>query len=276
MNKPNRLAWLNGGDAVCSNPPDPPPGAPWRLVLLGAPGVGKGTQAELLCARLGACHLSTGDILRAAGEPNRLNRSPALEAALELMRKGALVSDGIILDLVGERGRCLRCCGGFVLDGFPRTVAQAEALEKLLDREAVGLDSVFNYELPLDEIVSRLGGRRVCPECKAVYHLTRHPPKRTGICDRCGKRLRRREDDRPEAIRTRMRAYEESTKPLLDWYGQRGLLVTIPAHGTPNEIYARTWICGRSVRAGLTPPAGRPDHGSEVGDAVHAPPARPA
>jgi adenylate kinase len=272
MNKPNRLAWLNGGDAACSNPPDPPPGAPWRLVLLGAPGVGKGTQAELLCARLGACHLSTGDILRAADDPSRCDRSPALQAALDLMRQGALVSDEIILNLVGERGRCLRCCGGFVLDGFPRTVAQAEALSALLEREGVALDSVFNYELPIDEVVSRLSGRRVCPECKAVYHLTRHPPRRTGICDRCGKRLRRREDDRPEAIRTRMRAYEESTKPLLDWYGSRGMLVTVPAHGTPNEIYARTWICGRAVRAGLTPPAGAAEHGAAVAGEAPAPP----
>jgi len=256
MNKPNRLAWLNGGDAACSNPPDPPPGAPWRLVLLGAPGVGKGTQAELLCARLGACHLSTGDILRAADDPSRCDRSPALQAALDLMRQGALVSDEIILNLVGERGRCLRCCGGFVLDGFPRTVAQAEALSALLEREGVALDSVFNYELPIDEVVSRLSGRRVCPECKAVYHLTRHPPRRTGICDRCGKRLRRREDDRPEAIRTRMRVYAESTAPLLDWYRKRDLLVTVPAYGAPDEIYARAWSCSREAHPGTLTPTG--------------------
>ena len=159
------------------------------------------------------------------------------------------MSDGIILDLVGERGRCLRCCGEFVLDGFPRTVAQAEALLKLLDREAVGLDSVFNYELPLDEIVSRLGGRRVCPECKAVYHLTRHPPKRTGICDRCGKRPPPARGRQAQAIRTRMRAYEESTKPLLDWYGPAGLLVTNTGTTARPERNLRADLDLRPVRA---------------------------
>jgi len=238
--------------------------------------VGKGTQAELLCDRLHACHLSTGDILRAAGDPGRCNRSPALEAALQSMREGKLVPDATILELVGERGRCLRCCGGWVLDGFPRTVAQAEALQALLDREGVGLDSVFNYELPISEIVTRLGGRRVCTECKAVYHVTRQPPKQPGICDRCGKRLRRREDDRPEAIRTRMRIYEENTGPLLEYYGKKGLLVSIPAHGNPNEIYARTWICGRSVHAGITPPEGAANAASEAGGSAPEPRAQPS
>ena len=226
--------------------------------------MGKGTQAEILCTRLGACHLSTGDILRAADCAGKGDRSPALLAALYSMRQGALVSDETILELVGERGRCLRCCGGFVLDGFPRTVAQAVALAKLLEREGVALDAVFSYELPIDEIVGRLAGRRVCPACKAVYHLTRQPPQRAGICDVCGKALIEREDDKPETIRTRMRVYEENTKPLLEWYAERGLLIQVPAHGTPEQIYARTWICGRSL-PGLIPPEGEEDGRAAAG-----------
>jgi len=255
MKKPNQKAWLAGGDALCANPPDPPPGPAWRLVLLGAPGVGKGTQAELLCARLGACHLSTGDILRNAECQGPRERSPALQAALASMHKGELVSDEIMLELVGERGRCMRCCGGFVLDGFPRTVAQAEALDAILEREGVSLDAVFDYELPLDEVVERLGGRRVCPSCKAVYHLTRQPPQKPGICDVCGAQLIRREDDKPETILTRMRAYEATTRPLLEFYRQKGLLVTVPANGTPDEIYARAWISGHSAQASRSAPS---------------------
>jgi adenylate kinase len=249
VKKPDRQAWLGGGSDRCANPPDPPPGQPWRIVLLGAPGVGKGTQAEILCDRLNACHLSTGDILRAAQCRGSETRSPALEAALASMREGALVSDETMMALVSERGRCLRCCGGFVLDGFPRTVAQAEALEKLLEREGVALDAVFNYELPSEEIVERLSGRLVCRECKAVYHETRQPPQVPGICDRCGKPLFKRDDDRPEAIITRLKAYEETNRPLVDWYTRKGLLINVPAHGTPEEIYVRTWTCGRAVPA---------------------------
>ena len=131
------------------------------------------------------------------------------------------------------------------MDGFPRTVAQAEALEGYLKREGVGLDYVFNYELPLNEIVGRLGGRRVCPGCKAVYHQTHQPPKRAGICDKCGKRLITRDDDQPETIRNRMRVYEEANRPLVEWYRGKGLLVNVPAYGTPDEIFLRTWTCAR-------------------------------
>ena len=219
-------------------------------MLLGAPGVGKGTQAEILCSRLSACHLSTGDILRVAQCSGRECRSAALETALASMRQGALVSDEIMLQLVSERGRCLRCCGGFVLDGFPRTVAQAEALEGLLAREGVALDAVFNYELPTDEIVERLSGRLVCRECKAVFHETQQPSQAAGVCDTCGKPLFKREDDKPEAIRTRLRAFEETNRPLVDWYTRKGLLISVPAHGSPEEIYVRTWTCGRAVTAG--------------------------
>ena len=138
--KNDRAAWLKAGNAVCSNPPRKAPAKAWRLILLGAPGVGKGTQAELLYDRLGSCHLSTGDVFRAAKSLPDGQRSPAMNDALDYMRRGDLVPDQTVLDMVAERLRCLHCCGGFLLDGFPRTVAQAEALEKLMLHEEVTLD----------------------------------------------------------------------------------------------------------------------------------------
>ncbi|MGA3284546.1 MAG: nucleoside monophosphate kinase [Verrucomicrobiota bacterium] len=239
-NKRDRVAWLKGGDAVCSPPPSRPAGRVWRLVLLGAPGVGKGTQAELLSERLGACQLSTGDVFRAAKCLAEGERSPALEAALHYMVRGDLVPDETVLGIVQERVRCLRCCGGFLLDGFPRTVAQAEALEDLLKKENVPLTTVLNYELPLDQVVARLSGRRTCSKCKAVFHVTNMPPRVKGICDHCGGELIQREDDRPESVRVRMEAYEKSTRPLIDFYQKRGLLVTIKAEGSAEDVYQRT------------------------------------
>ena len=236
----DRTSWLKGGYARCLTPPGQPLGQPWRLVLLGAPGVGKGTQSELLCERLGACHLSTGDVFRASKSTPESELSPALARALDHMSRGALVPDETVLEMVAERGRCLRCSGGFILDGFPRTVPQAKALEKLLNEQEVALTAVLNYRLPISQIVARLGARRVCAGCKAVYHLTSLPPKVEGICDRCGGKLFQRDDDRPESIRVRMQAYRESTQPLIDFYRRRGLLISIEAEGTPEEIYERT------------------------------------
>jgi adenylate kinase len=152
------------------------------------------------------------------------------------MRRGELVPDTLVVSMVRERAGCLRCRGGFLLDGFPRTVAQAAALDAMLDEQGVTLDAVLSYELPLDEIVNRLSGRRTCDGCRAVYHIRTSPPRAEAVCDRCGGRLVRREDDRPESIRVRMRVYEESTRPLLDYYRGRGKLLTIPARGTPAEI----------------------------------------
>jgi len=241
MNAVNdRAAWLKAGNTVCSNPPHTAPLRPWRLVLLGAPGVGKGTQAELLNQRLGACHLSTGDVFRAAKGLCAGELSPSMQQALGFMRRGELVPDAIVLNLVSERTHCLQCCGGFLLDGFPRTVAQAEALETLLKKNKVSLTAVLNYEMPIDRIVTRLSGRRTCSKCKAVFHVTNKPPRIKNICDHCGGELIQREDDRPESIRVRMEAYEKSTRPLIDFYKKRGLLVTIKAEGSPEEIYQRT------------------------------------
>jgi len=237
--KTDRAAWLKGGDAECSVEP-PRPARAYRLVLLGAPGVGKGTQAELLSNSFGTCQLSTGDVFRAAKKSDGCERSPKLNEALEFMRRGELVPDETVLGIVRERSKCLRCRGGFLLDGFPRTVAQAEALSELLTEQGSGLDAVLSYELPIDQIVSRLGGRRTCEQCKAVFHVESIPPRVPDVCDHCGGRLVQREDDRPESIRVRMAAYEKSTRPLTDFYAERGLLRTISADGSPREIFRRT------------------------------------
>ena len=206
----------------------------------GAPGVGKGTQAELLCANLHTCHLSTGDIFRTAKALQPCDRTPALTAALDYMKRGDLVPDETVLALVAERVGCLRCGGGFLLDGFPRTVAQAEALGELLRGQKIKLNAVLSYELPLEQVVSRLSGRRTCPGCKSVFHIEARPPKKDGICDHCGGKLYQREDDRPESIRVRMEAYEKSTAPLADFYRRRELLVSVSAEGTPEDIFKRT------------------------------------
>jgi len=235
----SRAAWLRGPSAECSS--DVEPDRPWRLILLGAPGVGKGTQADLLRDRLGACHLSTGDVFRAAASGHgECAPSPAMTAALDFMRRGDLVPDTTVWEMVRERSRCLRCRGGFILDGFPRTLMQAESLKQLMETEKLVLDAVVNYELPLAEIVERLSGRRTCEKCKAVYHVTRQPSQAAGICDRCGGALIQREDDRPESVMVRMQTYERSTAPLIDFYRDLGMLLPVAATGTPEEIYMHT------------------------------------
>jgi formate dehydrogenase gamma subunit len=233
----DRAAWRKGGATRCANLPTPPHD-PFRLVLLGSPGVGKGTQAELLHQWSGACHLSTGDIFRAAKSLPLAERSPAIQSAVGFMTRGELVPDETVLALVSERMRCLRCTGGFLLDGFPRTVAQAEALERLLKGEELPLTAVIDYELPIEQIVERLAGRRVCASCKGTFHLTDLPSPET--CPQCAGQIYQREDDRPEAIRVRMEAYHRSTEPLIGFYRQRGLLLAVSAEGTPSEVFQRT------------------------------------
>ena len=209
---------------------------PWRLVLLGAPGVGKGTQADLLNQRIGACHLSTGDIFRAAGSCGECGLSPAMKQALEYMRRGALVPDSTVWEIVRERLTCLQCDGGFILDGFPRTLGQAESLKQLMDSEGLGLTAVVSYTLPFSEIVARLAGRRTCEKCKAVYHLIERPPKVADRCDRCDGKLFQREDDRPESIKVRLEAYEQSTAPLIAFYEKLCLLIDVDARGLPRRF----------------------------------------
>ncbi len=209
-------------------------------MLLGPPGVGKGTQAELLLHRFGVCHLSTGDVFRAAGQQRECDQTPAMKAALQHMRRGELVPDATVWEMVRERKACILHCGGFILDGFPRTLGQAESLKTLLEADALALHAVVNYELGKAEIVRRLSGRRTCKGCKSVFHVTERPPKSEGICDRCGVELFQREDDRPESIAVRLEAYDKSTAPLIEFYRGLGLLVSIHAGGRPDEIFSRT------------------------------------
>lgn len=234
----DRAAWLVDPRSSCHEPVLAP--RPHRLVLLGAPGVGKGTQAALLSSRLGPCHLSTGDVFRAARRQSPCSRTPALNAAVDAMDRGELVSDETVLQIIGERVACLRCVGGFLLDGFPRTLAQAHALEALLEAEQVRLDAAISYELPIERVVARIAGRRVCPACKAVFHLQAQPPRRSGYCDACGQGLVQREDDHPRAVRVRMHAYQKATAPLTQFYDHRGLLRVVSAEGEPEEIFSRT------------------------------------
>jgi adenylate kinase len=213
---------------------------PQRLVLLGPPGVGKGTQGELLSTHLGVCHLSTGDIFRAARTLDKSDRTPTMTLALEYMQRGELVPDDIVLGMLMERSHRMCLSGGFILDGFPRTLAQAAALREWLVERHLPLDAVVSYEMPLEKIVARMSGRRVCPNCKAVYHLETRPPKVKGVCDVCGSLLYQREDDLPESVRVRMKVYQKSTAPLADFYLRDDLLLPISAEGTPEEILDRT------------------------------------
>jgi adenylate kinase len=244
----SRAAWLQGPSGRCEV--SPASGTLWRLVLLGAPGVGKGTQADLLNQRLNACHLSTGDVFRAAGSLKECDQSPAMRAAQEFMRGGELVPDTTVWEMVRERSGCLRCGGGFILDGFPRTLMQAESLRQLMENERLSLSAVVNYELPVREIVARLSGRRTCSKCKAVFHVTERPPKVADRCDRCDGSLFQREDDRPESIKIRLETYERSTQPLIEFYRTLGLLLPIAATGAPEEICSRTLVALKTISRG--------------------------
>ena len=156
------------------------------------------------------------------------------------MRRGELVPDSTVWEMVRERSGCLLHCAGFILDGFPRTIGQAESLKGLMARENLSLSAVVNYELPVDEIIGRLSGRRTCDACKSVFHLTDRPPQVENVCDHCGAALYQREDDRAESISIRLRAYERSTAPLIEFYQRLDLLMPVPAHGSPEEILALT------------------------------------
>ncbi len=161
--------------------------------------------------------------------------------SLRQMRAGELVGDATVWKIIRERAGCMRCHGGFVLDGFPRTIAQALAFQQLItEEEGLCLDAVLNYELPREEIISRLAGRRTCRECKAVFHVAHCPPRSHGVCDRCGGQLFQRDDDRPEAIAVRLDAYDRTTATLLAFYNDLRLLVPISAAGSPAEVFART------------------------------------
>lgn len=206
---------------------------------MGPPGAGKGTQAELLSRALGGCPLSTGDLFRVGCDQTVTPDSP-LALAHDYMGRGELVPDSVVLDLLRERSQCLHCSCGFLLDGFPRTLAQAEALTRHLARQRLTLDAVVYYDIPREALLERVAGRRVCPRCRAVFHVVAHPPRRDGVCDHCSAALVQRSDDRADAIRVRLDAYAAATVPVLRYYEAQRLLVSVKAQGEPADILART------------------------------------
>lgn len=189
-----------------------------KIVLLGAPGSGKGTQAARITAEFGIPAISTGDMLR---ENMRKGTELGLKAKA-FMDGGNLVPDDIILEMVGERLKQPDCANGFLFDGFPRTIPQAEALEKV-----AALDCALLLDVPDKFIEERMTGRRVCPKCGRTYHVTNIPPKVAGICDDCGTELVQRDDDSPETVRARLRVYHDQTEPLVDFYKGRGILKVV-------------------------------------------------
>ncbi len=206
-----------------------------RVVFFGPPGAGKGTQARLLEQKFGACQVSTGEILRrAAREQSALGKQAA-----DYLDRGDLVPDQVMVKLVAERLREPDCRSGFILDGFPRTLAQADELEQMLDGTGLALESALCLQASNDVIIKRLSGRRTCKQCGGLHHLVFNPPARPGICDRCGGELYQREDDREEMIAARLRVYENQTAPLKEYYSKRGLLKEIDGVGSVEEVGKR-------------------------------------
>jgi len=206
-----------------------------RIILLGPPGAGKGTQAKLLIERLGVPQISTGDMLRAAVKDG----TPLGRQAKAYMDRGALVPDEVIIGLVRERLQAPDCARGYVLDGFPRTVAQAEALEKTLGELRLSLDHVLCLDVPSEDLVARIAGRRTCRQCGAMSHVRFSPTRRDGVCDVCGGETYQRDDDREETVRRRLAVYAEQTAPLVRFYQGHGLLRRIAGTGEIGEIFAR-------------------------------------
>jgi len=215
-----------------------------RLVFLGPPGAGKGTQAREIAHEWGVPHLATGDMLReAAAAGNRLG----LEAK-RYMDQGALVPDDVIVDLMRERLAWPDTAKGFIMDGFPRTIAQAEALAQLLKDSAHQLDAVIYFEVSEQELLRRLTDRRVCRACQTAYHLVSAPPRSLGVCDKCGGELYQREDDSETPVRHRLEVYARQTSPLLDYYGRRGLLRTVSGEGAITAIRGAIRTAARGSR----------------------------
>lgn len=204
-----------------------------KLIMLGAPGAGKGTQAARVAEALQIPHISTGDIFRA----NIKNGTELGKKAKAYMDQGKLVPDELTCDLVADRIAKDDCSGGFILDGFQRTIPQAEALDKVLTERGEKIDFAVNIDVPDEAIVSRMSGRRACVGCGATYHIEFNPPKKEGICDNCGAELILREDDKPETVATRLKVYHEQTQPLIDFYEKKGALVTVDGTLPMDEVY---------------------------------------
>jgi len=206
-----------------------------RLVLLGAPGAGKGTQAKMLIETYKIPQISTGDILRKAVADG----TPLGKEAKAIMERGELVPDKIVLGLVEERVKQGDCKKGFILDGFPRNTAQAESLDKLLGDLKMPLDSALSVDVPKDDLMKRLTGRRTCKSCQQMYNVYYSPPKKEGACDKCGGELFQRGDDKEATIKKRLDVYDAQTAPLIDYYGKRGILKSVVGTGSIDEIFKK-------------------------------------
>ena len=206
-----------------------------RLILLGPPGAGKGTQAKKLVAKYGIPQISTGDILREAVK----NQTDLGRKAKSYMDEGALVPDEVVVGIIRDRLRDGDCAKGYILDGFPRTVPQADELAKALEEMGQSIDAVLSIVVPDEELIRRLTGRRTCKECGAGFHVVYKKPAREGVCDQCGGPLIQRDDDKEETIRNRLAVYNEQTEPLIAYYRKAGLLREIQGTGTIEEIFQR-------------------------------------
>lgn len=205
-----------------------------KIIMLGAPGAGKGTQAKKIADVCKIPHISTGDIFRA----NIKNGTELGKKAKEYMDKGLLVPDELVCNLVVDRIQQDDCKNGFILDGFPRTIPQAEALTNALDAIGQNMDFAIDVNVPDENIINRMSGRRACVGCGATYHLVFNPTKVEGICDVCGEKLILREDDKPETVKNRLSVYHEQTQPLIDYYKEKGILVTVDGTKAMDEVFA--------------------------------------
>ena len=194
-----------------------------KIIMLGAPGAGKGTQAKMLAEKYGIPHISTGDIFRA----NIKNNTELGKKAKGYMDAGQLVPDELVVDLVVDRIKNADCIKGFILDGFPRTIPQAEALDYALNNQNEKIDYAINVDVPDENIIERMSGRRACVGCGATYHIVYNPTKKEGVCDACGQELILRDDDKPETVKKRLTVYHEQTQPLIDHYDKKGALLTV-------------------------------------------------
>ena len=204
-----------------------------KIVMLGAPGAGKGTQAKMLADQYAIPHISTGDIFRA----NIKEGTELGKKAKEFIDAGALVPDELTVDLVMDRIDHEDCKKGYILDGFPRTINQAEKLTEALGVKGGDIDYAVNVDVPDEAIVERMAGRRMCPNCGASYHVVNIPPKKDGICDRCGEELITRKDDQPETVKKRLAVYHEQTRPLYDYYKEKGLVVDVDGTKPMEEVF---------------------------------------
>ncbi len=205
-----------------------------KIIMLGAPGAGKGTQAKQIADKYGIPHISTGDIFRA----NIKDGTELGKKAKEYMDKGLLVPDDLTCDLVMDRIQQSDCEGGFVLDGFPRTIPQAEALTGALGKIGQKMDFAIDVDVPDENIVSRMAGRRACLNCGATYHVVSIPPKKEGICDRCGSPIVLRDDDKPETVQKRLSVYHEQTQPLIDYYKGQGILRSVDGTQPMESVFS--------------------------------------